>query len=247
MSTETKQQTRARMLEVAAELLAASPSGQISTREVCEVAGVKAPTLYHHFGDKDGLLQAVVTDGFERYLSHKRSLRTTGDPLTDFRRGWDMHVGFGLANPALYGVMYAGPGSPRTTPAARAAHADLVATMRELDDAGRLLLPVETAADVVDAAAVGTTLRLLRTHGTADAPMSAVVRDAVAAAVIGPARAPAARPVTPGLVEAAARLRAELPHGPVAGLRATETALLHEWLRDLTGAARPTADGTADG
>jgi AcrR family transcriptional regulator len=242
--TETKQ-TRARIIDVAAELLAASTSGQISTREVCEASGITPPTLYHHFGDKDGLLQAVVTDGFERYLASKRALGTTGDLTADFRRGWDMHVEFGVANPALYHVMYGRPGSGRTTPAAEAAHADLVAAMRELDDAGRLRLPADVAADVVDAAAVGTTLHLIRTNGATGDPMVGIVRDAVVAAVIGPARAYVASPATPQLTQAAARLRAELPHGPVAALRASETALMHEWLSELTNATDDRAAGGA--
>jgi AcrR family transcriptional regulator len=244
MTTETKQ-TRARIIDVAAGLLAASPGGQISTREVCEASGITAPTLYHHFGDKDGLLQAVVTDGFERYLARKRAIGTTGDVVADFRRGWDMHVEFGVANPALYHVMYGRPGSGRTSaPAAEAAHADLVAMLREFDDAGRLQLPVDVAADVVDAAAVGTTLHLIRTCGTAGDPMAGIVRDAVVATVSCPARTYAASPVTPQLTHAAARLRAELPHGPVAALRASETALMHDWLSELTDATDNPAAGS---
>ncbi|MFI9796582.1 TetR/AcrR family transcriptional regulator [Streptomyces sp. NPDC052302] len=232
MATENKQ-TRHRIMEVAAELLAASTSGQISTREVCDAAGVRPPTLYHHFGDKDGLLQAVVTDGFERYLARKRSLGTTGDLAQDFRRGWDMHVEFGVTNAALYHVMYGQPGRGRMTPAAEAAHADLVAMMRELDDAGRLRLPAEVAAGVVEAAAVGVTFQLIRTGGVADDPVCVLVRDTVAGAVIGPARTYTASPTTPPLQQAAARLSAELPHGPIGALRASETALLHEWLAEL--------------
>ena len=50
---------RTRILETAAGLLAQSADADVSTRAVCDAAGVTAPTLYHHFGDKDGLLAAV--------------------------------------------------------------------------------------------------------------------------------------------------------------------------------------------
>nr|WP_157767816.1 TetR/AcrR family transcriptional regulator [Actinosynnema pretiosum] len=76
---------RTRLLNAAAALLAASTREAVSTREVCEAAGVKPSTLYHHFGDKGGLLLAVVVDGFERYLADKRALPPTGDVVTDFR------------------------------------------------------------------------------------------------------------------------------------------------------------------
>ncbi|MFC4858617.1 TetR/AcrR family transcriptional regulator [Actinophytocola glycyrrhizae] len=54
--------TRDRLLTAATELLTASP--EVSTRAICERAGVQAPTLYHYFGNKQGLLAAVVEDRF---------------------------------------------------------------------------------------------------------------------------------------------------------------------------------------
>ena len=48
------------IIEAAADLLAQSPSGDISTRAVCEAAGVQQPALYRLFGDKEGLLAATV-------------------------------------------------------------------------------------------------------------------------------------------------------------------------------------------
>lgn len=65
--------TKARILEVAAALVAESPDGDVSTRAVCEAAGVGAPALYRHFGDKQGLLSAVVDHGWDKYLAAKRN------------------------------------------------------------------------------------------------------------------------------------------------------------------------------
>src|SRR5207249_3342772 len=70
---------RTRILEAASELLARSADADISTRAVCEAAGVTAPTLYHHFGDKEGLLAAVVDFGWAAFLEAKR---TTGAALS---------------------------------------------------------------------------------------------------------------------------------------------------------------------
>jgi AcrR family transcriptional regulator len=224
---------RAQIVEVTAGLLAGSTTGQVSTRAVCDAAGVTPPTLYHHFGDKHGLLHAVVADGFERYLVRKKALPTTGDVLTDFRRGWDMHVEFGVTNPALYNVMYGQPLARQAVPAARSAHAELVSTMRDIEAAGRLRLPVDVATDTAEAAAIGVTLQLIRTDAPSDHPMVTVVRDAVADAVIGPPRDYGIPPVSPQVADSAARLRAALPHGPIATLRSSETALLHDWLDEL--------------
>ncbi len=233
--------TRALIIDAAADLLAASASGEFSTREVCDAAGVTAPTLYHHFGDKDGLLREVAADRFSRYLTRKQALETTGDPVEDLLRGWDMHVEFGVTNPAIYNIMYGRPTGGGTTPADHA-HAVLVAMMRDLERAGRLRMPIGTAADMVASAAVGVTLHLIRTRAAAGDPLSALVRDAVTAAVIGPPAVPGAASVTPRLARAAARLEAEMPHGSVGTLRASEVTLLREWLAQLS-VPDPTAGG----
>ena len=47
---------RDRLLLAAAELLDAADGSEVSTRAICDRAGVQAPTLYHHFGSKQGLL-----------------------------------------------------------------------------------------------------------------------------------------------------------------------------------------------
>src|SRR3982074_2812390 len=98
--------TRRALIDAAAEVIARRGVEAASTREIYVRAGVKAPTLYHHFGDKQGLLDAVVTVAFERYLARKRALRATAGPAADVRQGWDTHVAFARANPALYRLMW---------------------------------------------------------------------------------------------------------------------------------------------
>jgi AcrR family transcriptional regulator len=78
----------------------------VSTRAVSAAAGVQAPTIYRLFGDKQGLLDVVASQGFRRYLADKASREPTDDPVQDLRDGWDAHVEMGLAQPALYRLMY---------------------------------------------------------------------------------------------------------------------------------------------
>ena len=91
--------TKARILEVAAELVANSPDGDVSTRAVCEAAGVGAPALYRHFGDKEGLLSAVVDHGYEKYLATKRGRRPGTDPIQDLEAGRGSGRGSGRSAP----------------------------------------------------------------------------------------------------------------------------------------------------
>ncbi|MBN6039245.1 TetR/AcrR family transcriptional regulator [Amycolatopsis sp. 195334CR] len=219
--------TRTSILVAAAELLAASPVSDVSTRAVCEAAGVGAPTLYRHFGDKEGLLSAVVDYGFEQYLAGKRAAKASADPVKDLRDGWDSHVAFAVRNPAFYRLMH----SPAvTTPPDAAAEALRLLTevLERCAAAGRLRVPPPIAAQMVMSANVGFALMLLTQPDSYDAATSTRVRDAIHAAILADA------PVTAnGPAAAATQLAALLPESTSDSLSAAETAVLREWLARL--------------
>ncbi|MWA01850.1 TetR family transcriptional regulator [Actinomadura sp. LD22] len=222
---------RDRILRAAARLVAESGGEPVSTRAVCAAAGVGAPTLYHHFGDKQGLLDAVAAHGLEEYLASKRAQPGTGDPVDDLRHGWDLHVEFGVSHPAVYALIY---GSPRTPPAADEAYAILLGLVGAVARAGRLRVPVETAARMIQAASVGVVLFLVA-NGDDGGGLSARTREAVLAAVTVP-KDPSAGPASPDARAASAlALRAALSAGPPSGFSPAEAALLAEWLDRLTG------------
>ena len=115
MESETDMNPRERILQAAARLLAEGGREAVSTRAVSRAAGVQAPTIYRQFGDMQGLLDAVASHGYATYLASKRERATHHDPVEDLRRGWNLHIDFGLANPALYILMYGNP-RPGTPP-----------------------------------------------------------------------------------------------------------------------------------
>src|SRR5260221_6319001 len=73
--------TRDRLLLAAGQLLHQSEDGRLSTRAICERAGVQAPTLYHHFGSKQGLLDAVINFGFSQYVQATGEEADGDDPI----------------------------------------------------------------------------------------------------------------------------------------------------------------------
>jgi AcrR family transcriptional regulator len=221
---------RDRILRAAARLIAESGGEPVSTRAVCAAAGVGAPTLYHHFGDKQGLMDAVAAHGLEEYLASKRAQPGTGDPVDDLRHGWDLHVEFGMSHPAVYALIY---GSPRTPPAADEAYAILLGLVGAVARAGRLRVPVETAARMIQSAGIGVVLFLVA-NGDDGGDLSARTREAVLAAVTvpdGSGSAPAPRDTR---AASAVALRAALATDPPPGLTPAETTLLTEWLDRLT-------------
>src|SRR3979411_1843636 len=108
--------TRDRLLLAAAELLHGSANKKVSTRAICERAGVQAPTLYHHFGSKQGLLEAVINYGFSQYVRATGGEAGGDAPIGAVRNGWDRHVRFGLEHPSFYVLLYGRiqPGTPCT-------------------------------------------------------------------------------------------------------------------------------------
>lgn len=216
--------TRERIVEAAAALLDEGGREAVSTRAVSAAASVQAPTIYRLFGDKQGLLDAVATHGFRAYLAEKADQVPSDDPVEDLRTGWDVHVSFGLANPALYALIYGEPRPGRSTPAATAAAELLAKRIRRVAEAGRLRVSEERAAQVVHAAGCGTTLTLIaEPPDRRDLAVSTLTREAVLASIITDA------PVTsPGPGPAAVALRAVLPS--TSALTVHERALLTEWL-----------------
>ncbi|MEV6157580.1 TetR/AcrR family transcriptional regulator [Nonomuraea sp. NPDC052129] len=224
---------RERILAATAKLLAEGGREAVSTRAVGAAAGVQAPTIYRLFGDMRGLLDAVAAEGFAAYLSSKTGREPIADPVEDLRAGWDLHIGFGLANPALYLLM----NEPRleaaaAPPAAVAGERVLAAHIRRIAEAGRLRVSEERAAHLVQAAGLGTTVTLITMPADRrDPELSVLAREAVIAAIT--TDAPAA--VSPGPVTAAVTLRAVLPRTTV--LTDPERRLLEEWLDRIAGPA----------
>jgi AcrR family transcriptional regulator len=98
--------TRRALLDAAIAVVSRQGVDGTSLRMICAGAGVQLPTLYHFFGDKQGLLDAVLPASLDRYLEHKHGLRPTGYPRADLRRGWDPHVDFARQSPAIYPLMF---------------------------------------------------------------------------------------------------------------------------------------------
>ncbi|MDT9685520.1 TetR/AcrR family transcriptional regulator [Streptomyces sp. TRM76323] len=176
---------RERILGATAELLATKDALAISTRAICERAGVGMPEIYRQFGDKQGLLTAVADLGFERFLANKRRNPHTDDPVADLRAAWDSHVAFALGNPHLYRLMFTPTGDvkPRGIEEARALVQSAVERCR---DAGRLRTAPELAGRSILSANVGVCLMALcfpDLFGMLDISQS--VRDAVVGAVTG--------------------------------------------------------------
>ncbi|MER7794305.1 TetR/AcrR family transcriptional regulator [Streptomyces sp. NPDC097640] len=225
---DSRSGTRANLVEVAAQLLREHGPSGVTTRAVAQAAGVQAPAIYRLFGDKDGLLDAVAEHVLATYVAGKRP-EHPGDPVADLRAGWDTHIGFGLANPAVFGLL-ADPGRDTRSPAAAVGLDVLRARVHRVAAIGRLRVPERRAVELIHAAGTGAVLTLLamdpqdRDPGLADA-----MYDAVARSILTELPAVA----EDSAAAATIAFRAVVPDLPM--LTATERSLLSEWLDRPTG------------
>jgi AcrR family transcriptional regulator len=232
--------TRDRIVRAAAQLLAESGRDAVTTRSVAAAAGVQPPAIYRLFGDKDGLLDAVAEQGVREYLASKQAIGDSGDPVADLAAYWDLHIRFGLAEPACYLLVFAEPSPARATAARNEAIGLLRGVVERIAAAGRLLTSVDRAVGVLHAGGVGVVVTQLalapadRDPGLSDATWEGV-REMVVAEEGG-------RPAGTGdedlLARYAGGLRQAARTAPDGLLSPAEQGLLIEWLDRLAAGHR---------
>lgn len=226
--TAGQEQSRHRVIEAAIDLLEREGRDAVTTRAVAVAAGMQPPAIYRLFGDKNGLLDAVAEHGFATFLAAKHVDLDPADPIADLRDGWDLAVEFGLANPALYTLMYSDP-QRSDSPALRAGMEILRGRVGRLAAGGWLRVNEELAVMVIHSSALGAVLTWLSlSPDRRDPALLRVLRESMVTAVTN--QQPAVQDSTvSGMARA---LRATLPENT--SLSAAEQHLLTEWLDRLS-------------
>lgn len=177
---------RTRILVAATELIAGGGIEAATTRAVGVAAGVQAPTIYRLFGDKRGLLEAAAEHGLAMFVADKSVVVMSDDPVHDLRRGWDLNVEFGVANPGLFSIMSSDPHLRTQSPALAVGSNMLGNVINRIALAGRLRVSEERAVALMQSAGVGTVLTLLgQPYETRDMGLSEAAREAAIAAITG--------------------------------------------------------------
>ena len=140
---------REQLVLAALQLIESAGEQGFSTRAACDLAGVKAPTLYHHFGTADGLLSAALDEAFRQFLARKQALIVGEDAVAALMDGWDDYVAFATERPRLYCAMIARLLQGGVIPAAEQARTHLIARLHAIEVEGRLRVTQEEAADLV--------------------------------------------------------------------------------------------------
>ena len=135
---------RSALLRAGRTILERDGTAGLTVRAVAGEAKVAPMGVYNHFDGRDGLLDALVTDG---YAEFGRAIATRDDdPATRLRNAGVAYRKFALANPVLYGLMFSAQCTPEIDVAANAFEV-LVDTIRYGQVAG-----VISSADPVEQA-----------------------------------------------------------------------------------------------
>jgi AcrR family transcriptional regulator len=160
-----RQEARRTILDATEALLVEAGGDAFSIRGLAQRCGYSAPTIYHYFGDKDGLIDALLEERFARLLDALEGVGRSADPADNLRQMSLAFMRFGHENPTFYRLIstLSRKGETRTPPAVEMARRLMEQPIRQLDAAGRLELPMETAGQVLWALTHGlTSLRSLR-------------------------------------------------------------------------------------
>jgi AcrR family transcriptional regulator len=235
--------TRARLVRAATDLLATGGRKAVTTRAVSAAAGVQPPTIYRQFGDMQGLLDVVARETLAVHVREQATRTPTNDPVEDLRRGWDLHLAFGLAHPDAFGLLYSAPSVPASVSVIDEGVAVLQGLVARIAEAGRLRVDVAHATALIHAAGAGITLTLAATPPEERDPrLSESIREAILTAITVPATAeapngrPDATPATERVAVHAIALRALLTEAPGV-LSPAERQLLSDWLDRLAASS----------
>jgi AcrR family transcriptional regulator len=150
-----------RILEAASELLSTEGASALSVRRIATAAGCSTMGLYSRFGGKDGVVDELFAEGFERLTEAMQAQPVSDDPLVDLRGCASCYRDTALANATHYMVMFGGavPGFVPSDASHELAHRSfqgVVTRARRCTDAGLFGdLPPEQVAEILWASVHG--------------------------------------------------------------------------------------------
>lgn len=141
-----RQQVRRAILDAAEALLLEVGNERFSIRRLAARCGYAAPTIYHHFGDKRRLIDAVLEGCYAELLSRLREVPRGDDPAEYLRALLRASIRLNLEHPTYYRLLSVPRPETGSLPSAEEGRELVAQALRELAARGLL------ATDNIDAA-----------------------------------------------------------------------------------------------
>jgi AcrR family transcriptional regulator len=163
---QSRAETRRAILDATEALLVEDGFEAFSMRRLAERCGYTPPTIYHHFGDKQRLIDELLEERFQGLVRSLERAKTGDDPVEHLRSFSLAFARFGLRNPTFYALLSQPRPDPELPPppAAERARALMEGPLAALAAEGRLHAELAATQQVVWAFLHG--FILLRTHRT---------------------------------------------------------------------------------
>lgn len=101
-----RQEARRVILDATEALMIEKNGSNFSIRSLGERSGYSAPTVYHYFGDKDGLIEALLEERVARLADQLERVEPTGDPQADLRAMLLAYFDFSARNQTFTRLMW---------------------------------------------------------------------------------------------------------------------------------------------
>lgn len=111
-SEQDREKLRASILDAARTLFVERGIDAVSMREIAKKINYSATTLYHHFADKEALLQAVCDEDFLKLASGMHQVMQLPDLIARIQALGKGYAMFALQHPNHYRLMFMTPRAP---------------------------------------------------------------------------------------------------------------------------------------
>ena len=101
-----RSETRRAILDAVEALLIETGSDQFSIRSLGARCGYSAPTVYHYFGDKDGLIRALLEERMTGLADELDRVESHEDRLAELHAIVTAYVAFSVENPSFSRLMW---------------------------------------------------------------------------------------------------------------------------------------------
>ena len=135
-----RQDARRAILDATEELVIESNGTDFSIRSLGQRSGYSAPTVYHYFGDKDGLLDALLEERFARLATQLEEVESSDEPRRDLRAILLAYYAFSTGNPTFSRLMWtlSRKGESRMPPAMERVKSCIQAPLERYAESGQL-------------------------------------------------------------------------------------------------------------
>lgn len=175
---------RTRTLEAAARLLGTQGPTALSVRAIAAEAGLSTMGIYHYFGGKDGIVEALYLEGFQGLEDDLAAVPRTDDPLADIEALALAYAAYARRRPTYYEIMFSRP-VPGFQPSKEALAQAMVSwralaeTFERAEAAGLLTIPAHEAAVLIWSSGHGLLMLQLAGNALASDHTEQLIRNGI--------------------------------------------------------------------